>query len=337
MKRRYLLCPLLTFICSSAIADHMALITVDPNLFAPGQNISHATTGAQLLAMTIVANPDPNFPNTFVPHYSPTVYAQPVDPSCTLISVVPCALNGNLTFGYTATTIPTTDRTPLLWGEVNVGACELDPQCGFNAVYTQFPILRVNFTKPTDYAAAIVGYWMLDGAAIQGFEAFDSGGQSVAKCIGYGPFSLPAGCSSIVLSDPNNADAGGWVQVTISRPTADISFVLIGGEGNIRPIAQMQFNSPVSLQLHGLERKVRDLRPLGNSLEHKVMFAESYYEVHDIGATCAQLTAFEHEVRAQGDKHIPDLTALQLLSTATAITDALDCGEPKGHGPQPWD
>ena len=71
MKRRYLmLSPLLLILfCSPALAhEHettQVLVTVNPNLFAPGQNISNATTGAQLLAMTFVPNPDPNFPDLF--------------------------------------------------------------------------------------------------------------------------------------------------------------------------------------------------------------------------------------------------------------------------------
>jgi len=58
----------------------------------------------------------------------------------------------------------------------------------------------------------------------------------------------------------------------------------------------MQFHSPVSLRLHELLR-IRGIRRLGRSLEYKVMFAETYYEVHDIRAACAQLTAFEQEVK----------------------------------------
>jgi hypothetical protein len=282
--------------------------------------------------MTLVPNPDPNAPNTFIPHYSP-VYAQPVAASCLLhfTDVVPCALNGNLAFGYTATTVPATQ--PILWGEEQIAAfCFFypgPPVCGIGS--GDAPVLRVNFDVPTDHVTAIAGYWMLDGSALQAFEAFDNSGQSLAKCVGAIPGSIPAGCSTTVLSDPNNT--AGWVQLTISRPTADISFVLIGGEGNIRPIAQVQFDSPVALQLHGLLKKVGDLRQLGRSLEHRVMFAETYYEVRDIEATCDQLTAFEHEVKAQSDRHIPDLTALQLLATATAIEDALSWREPEGHGP----
>jgi hypothetical protein len=50
------------------------------------------------------------------------------------------------------------------------------------------------------------------------------------------------------------------------------------------------------LRLHELLR-IRGIRRLGRSLEYKVMFAETYYEVHDIRAACAQLTAFEQEVK----------------------------------------
>ncbi|HSY05855.1 MAG TPA: hypothetical protein VK803_07890 [Steroidobacteraceae bacterium] len=312
---------LLTLVCSTAFAEQQALVTVDPNNFAPGQNISNAIAGARLLAMTIIPNPDPNLPGTLIPQYSPAVYAQPVAASCyVFVPGVPCALNGNLALGYTATTIPATQ--PILWGEENVASrCFLvvPPICDGGS---EGPVLRVNFNVPTDYATAMVGYWAEDGAAIESFEAFDGGGQSLGKCIGRPPFSLPAGCSTTVLSDPNNA--AGWVQLTIARPTADISFVLIGGEGNIRPIAQVQFNSPVSVQLAGLLSRVQGVGP-GKSLTYKIIFALTFYEVHDIQATCAMLTGFGNEVAAQSGKHINNRTAAQLLATTQAIEAALHC------------
>jgi hypothetical protein len=76
-------------------------------------------------------------------------------------------LNGNLAFGYTATTVPATQ--PILWGEVNVAECVLNPQCGTFAPYTQFPFLRVNFTAATDIVTAIVGYWPEEGGVIDGW------------------------------------------------------------------------------------------------------------------------------------------------------------------------
>jgi hypothetical protein len=117
---------------------------------------------------------------------------------------------------------------------------------------------------------------------------------------------------------------GGWAQFTISRPSADISFILAGGAANDRPISQVQFNSPVSAQLAGLLTKVHGVGP-GQSLANKVMFAQTYYAVPDIQSTCAMLTGFVNEVTAQSRKSIDKLTASQLLATAQAIETALSC------------
>ena len=48
---------LVTIACSPAFAEPQALITIDPNNFAPGQNISTGTIGAQLRALYVVPNP----------------------------------------------------------------------------------------------------------------------------------------------------------------------------------------------------------------------------------------------------------------------------------------
>ena len=56
-----------------------------------------------------------------------------------------------------------------------------------------------------------------------------------------------------------------------------------------------------------------------------IMFAQTYYAVHDIQSTCATLTGFMSTVSAQNGKKINKLTAAQLLATAQAIEVALNC------------
>jgi hypothetical protein len=268
--------------------------------------------------MTTVANPDPGQPGTFVPQYLPTVFAQPVAAGCFFGEQVPCSLGGNLALGYTSTAVPTTQ--PILWGQENTASfCFLAVPnvCPFPV---DPPVLRVNFTVPTDYTTATIGFFDDDPSVFEAFEAFDNTGQSVARCEAFPPFSNPAGCATVVIQN----GPSGWALFTLSRPTADISFVLVGALSNIRPIAQMQFHSPVSLQLAGLRTKVQGVGP-GKALANMVLFAQTYYAVPDIPATCAQLTGFVHLVKAQEGKMIANLTALQLLSTATAIEAALGC------------
>jgi len=317
VKTRHLtLCAfLLTLVCSQGLAEPQALITVDPNTFAPGQNLSNATTGAQLLAATEVLTPD----NGFLIQYSPSVYAQPVAPGCTWAGI-PCAASGNLVFGSSPTTIPSTQV--ILWGDARtMTPCVSEPppqfSCGFTGI---FPVLRVNFSVPTDKATAIIGFGLEDNSEIAGFAAaFDESGQLVATCVG--GFNTPFPPCLTVLS---TGGRGGWAQFTISRPTADINFILVGGEANDRPISQVQFDSPVSLQLAGLLTKVKGVGP-GKSLANQIMFAQTYYAVPDIHATCSTLTGFLSEVKAQSGKKVSTPTADQLLATAQSIETAIQC------------
>jgi hypothetical protein len=308
---------LVALACSPAFAEPQALITVAPNNFSPGQNISNSTAGARLLALAAVPNPDPNFPGTTIAQYFP-VYAQPVAVGCGAF-FIPCSLGGSLTLGYSPTTGTFAD---ILWGEendaVNSG-CLIRPNGLF--CITDAPVLRVNFDVPTNFVTAAVGVFDDDGSVI---EAFDVNGNSIARCIVFPsetmPIDVPSGCAPAII-----AQGGiGWFQVTISRPTADISFVLIGGFGNVRPIAQMQFDSPVSLQLARLLTRVKGVGP-GKALANDVMFAQTYYSVGDIPSTCVELTDLATTAKSQSGKKINNLTASQLLATAQAIEVALNC------------
>jgi len=61
-------------------------------------------------------------------------------------------------------------------------------------------------------------------------------------------------------------------------------------------------------------------------LANKVALAQVHYEAGDIQATCAMLTAFVHEVRAQRGKKIkPKAKADELIADAQAIMDAIGC------------
>jgi len=346
VKRRYsMLCPLvLTLVCTPTVAhEHetkQALITVNSNLFAPGQDISHATYGATLRSVTFIPNPNPNAPpeQAFIPQYS-SVFAEAVTPNCVLEGIspltLPCAPIGNSVLSYVSNLVPVS--YPDFWGPVRPAIGCFDPTQA--NCFATIPLLRVDFPVPTDSVSVILGnHGVSDGdlEAFTALAAFDDTGTNIGSCPSGIPPPGQAPCSNTIVVGPDS-EGNSWVKVTFSDPSAHISFVVTGASLDTEPVGIVQFDSPVSLQLHGLLKKVRDIKALGKSLEHKAMFAETYYEAHDLAATCAQLTAFEHEVKAQSDKHIPDLTALQLLSTATAIMDALSCRDPKGHGPQPWD
>ena len=63
----------------------------------------------------------------------------------------------------------------------------------------------------------------------------------------------------------------------------------------------------------------------GKSLADKVALAQAYYAVPDVQATCAILTDFNREVRAQRGKLIPMELADELTADAEAIMVSMGC------------
>src|SRR5262249_41038874 len=109
-----------------------------------------------------------------------------------------------------------------------------------------------------------------------------------------------------------------------SRPSADISFVVLGGADALVPMDRIQFDSPVSVQLTGLRAKVQGVGP-GKALANDVTLAQAYYAAGDVESGCLQLGGIIALTKAQTGKKIPRLTATQLLSSATTVEGALGC------------
>jgi len=305
---------LLTLACSVTFAEPQAVITVDPNNFAPGQNISNATIGAQLRALYVV--PNPQLPGFNMLLENSGVYAQSVQSACIIFLTLPCSPIGSNVLGYSPVSTPS--AFPIFWGEAN----RVVPCLVGDCLYLEnLPSLRINFDTPTNYVTALAPWFEGDGGIIYTF-AFNSAGQLVDLCYGFPGQDIGVpGCTTTLYSGTTFVS---WVRYAMVHPTADISFVVIGGAANFRPIAQVQFNSPVSLRLAGLFTKVQGIGS-GKSLANTVMFAQTYYAVPDTQSTCATLTGFVNEVKAQRGKKISPLTAAQLLATAQAIDVALNC------------
>lgn len=305
---------LLTLACSAAFAQTQALITVNPNNFAPGQNISNGTFGAKLLAMYLA----PDASGALVPQYSSGVYAQSMAPGCMVLDTLPCAPIGSNVLGYSGVSTPS--ATAINWGDASLAVMCLQSAglCFQGTTLETTPALRVNFDRPTNFVSALIPF-REDGGFLSAF-AYNSAGQPLFSCYGMGVEN--PGCTVTFFSGTNPEES--WLLYGMSDPNSEISFVIIGGAGTLRPIAQIQFDSPVSFQLDGLLIKVTSIGP-GESLALKALFARVYYAAHDVPATCAMLTGFDHEVAAQSGKHINALTASQLLGTAQAIEGALSC------------
>jgi len=309
----------LTLACSPTFAEPQALITVNPNNFAPGQNISNATIGAQLRALYVV--PNPQLPGFNMPRENSGVFSQSVQAACTVFPGlnIPCSPVGSNVLGYSPVSTPS--ASPIFWGEANRAVMCLQGDCGSPDDLQTIPALRINFDRPTNHVTALAPWFLGDGGVIYTF-AFDSAGELVDLCYGFPGQDIGVpGCTTTLYSGTPSA---GWVRYTMSHPNADISFVVIGGAANDRPIAQVQFNSPVSLQLDGLIKEVTVVAP-HEGLAIKLLIARVYYAVRDFRATCAILNGFDHDITARSGKRISALAASQLLATTRAVEDALNC------------
>jgi hypothetical protein len=77
-------------------------------------------------------------------------------------------------------------------------------------------------------------------------------------------------------------------------------------------------------ELAALLAEVTGVGP-GKSLANKVAFAQTYYAVPDVQSTCAVLTDFVNEVKAQAGKKIGQSLDAKLISDALAIEAAIGC------------
>jgi hypothetical protein len=100
-------------------------------------------------------------------------------------------------------------------------------------------------------------------------------------------------------------------QRVVSKTNQYYALVIAPGEVNAA--------TPTAL-LDTLLTEVTGVGP-GTSLADKVKFAQTYYAVPDIQATCAVLTGFVNEVKAQAGKKIAPPLDAKLIADAQAIWD----------------
>jgi hypothetical protein len=124
------------------------------------------------------------------------------------------------------------------------------------------------------------------------------------------PYIVGADPLSVAVADLNS---DGLLDVAVANAHSDNVSVLL----NVgRP--------PVSQRLAALLTEVTGVGP-GKSLADKVALAQTYYAAKDVQATCAELTGFVNEVKAQAGKKIAHTLDAKLIADANAIETAVDC------------
>jgi hypothetical protein len=229
-------CRTLGFLAFALIAGPMAalaqsIVTIDPNAFSPGQDVSLATPGVQLQAISIVPNPNPPSPGfTYMPQYS-DVYVQ------TEQGGTPVGANF-----FSPTDSAVSSPQTISWGEAEAAnSCLQNIECdGLIASLAQLPILRINFSTPTDYLSALSLVTRDDTAIIY---AFNSSGQLLGDCYGLSSNTPGLTCGETAVSP--TATNIGWYADSITTSTPDISYALVGGLGNVKPIGEIQFAETV--------------------------------------------------------------------------------------------
>lgn len=99
-----------------------------------------------------------------------------------------------------------------------------------------------------------------------------------------------------------------------------------GTPGNVGGsfVDDLSFDLTTNALLQQLLSDVAGVGP-GTSLADKITLAQTYYAVPDIQATCAMLTGFINEVRAQRGKKLTPEVADELTADAQAIMAAIGC------------
>ena len=122
--------------------------------------------------------------------------------------------------------------------------------------------------------------------------------------------AYPGGDLAVVAADLNS---DGLLDVAATNSGDNTVSVLL----NVGP-------PPVKQRLAALLTEVTGVGP-GKSLANKVALAQTYYAAKDVQATCAVLTEFVNEVKAQAGKKIAPTLDAKLIADANAIETAVHC------------
>lgn len=199
------------------------IITVDPDNYATGTNLTHATPGVTISHLSFE-----RFGSTWVARRG-DVYAAPCPSDDATMRCVDTA--GEMAFGAS----PDTPIRLQEFGEI--------PSClrGFGGDCEFVSAIEVVFDSPTKFVQAALGVW--HDHLHPAFYALDSTGQQVGSC---GFYSVATGCTRFTYANdclpygvgPECVDNS---VLSLELAHTDISSIIVAGTGDWATLNQLSF------------------------------------------------------------------------------------------------
>jgi hypothetical protein len=222
MKREWLGAALLTLMGSAAHAD---LITIDPDDYAPGTDLSHVVEGVILerLSQHGVGN-----------RYTPTVSAIYAGVPCrTAGATQPCTVapTGDQMFAAT----PTSSGGSAFYDSWYANDCITrgTRPSGASGCVTGYNVLSVRFEAGTSFVS-IDGMWTSD---MQYLYAYNAAGELVASCLGAPTCMTRAAAGGSYFTGTSS----------VYRAEADIAWIIAGGDNGVAGLDRLIFEAPASV------------------------------------------------------------------------------------------
>jgi hypothetical protein len=176
---------------------------------------------------------DPTGNPIFAPRKFGPVYSVDISGACA--ANIECSPVGSKVFAPTSTgALPNTPNFGAgeFWGGFDGNpAFDCSKHCQLNVLATGSVLLRIDFSKPTDFVDAL-GFF--NGGDPTIMTALDAAGNVIGECDGSG-----ACFSQVTPGSPFT----GWGFNSVSSTTDDIKTVFIGGDNAFRGIGEIQFDN----------------------------------------------------------------------------------------------
>ena len=231
------------------IAAHATLLTIEPDDFAAGTNLTSAFDGISITSVSLSVT---GIRDDGLPIYSPVlgaVYSHLVPTGAGSGAFVYGAATGDRVFGSTSDS--DANVSGIRWGQLFGSTCLLTSCSAPGLAQDIGQVLRLDFDIPTNFVSAIGRFTGGDPTVIYAYDEF---GQLVDHCAELSlDFQGNVCASRFYTAEPVFSTLYGWGDVKVSSDTRNIKTVLIGGAISSQFVDQIVVNAPEpsTLALYG--------------------------------------------------------------------------------------